>query len=343
MGVNSIVRKILKAGCSVLVFVVLIGCNYDSQFAVGQEPARKSAWLAYWDLAAGEKELAKIGRKLEQLSYFGAYFDENDQLLLPAELTEKKRELDKKRGKYETYLTFVNDKQNADGSVVLKDTEVLGRLFASSAAMEKHIDEIIALTLQGGYDGIEIDYEQIWKDGTIGQAFLQFADKLYAKALANNVKLRIVLEPSAPFAANGFARGPEYVVMVYNLYGLHSTPGPKANKEFIQKTLAQMKALPGEKSAAFSTGGCLWGGNGEKRFLTEAEAKTLAVVNNAETNRDEKSQCLVFSYKDKDMTYLVWYADVNTLNYWISLAQEQGENSISLWRLGGNVDIHKVK
>jgi spore germination protein len=34
---------------------------------------------------------------------------------------------------------------------------------------------------------------------------------------------------------------------------------------------------------------------------------------------------------------------VKTLNYWISIAKEQGENNISLWRLGENVDIEKIK
>ncbi|MBU2701936.1 spore germination protein YaaH [Sporomusaceae bacterium BoRhaA] len=328
------------------MFFILTGCNYDSQVAVNavpKEPTKISAWLAYWDLDAGEKDLKKMGNQLDQLSYFGAYFDKNDNFFIPKELSDKRSELKKRKEKYETYLTFVNDKQNFDGSVVLKDIEVLRRLFSDDASMEKHIDEIIALTLQGGYDGIEIDYERIWTDEKIGQPFLRFADKLYVKALKNNLKLRLVLEPSTPFSSTGFFQGPEYVVMFYNLYGLHSAPGPKANKEFIQKTFNRMKVLPGEKSVAFSTGGCVWGDNGEKRFLTEVEAKTLAVTYGVETKRDEESQCAVFDYQDKGISYQVWYADVKTLNYWIAIAKEQGVNNISLWRFGGNVDINKIK
>ena len=343
---GSIVCKIFKIAMVASVFVILTGCNYNSQFAsqaAAKEPAKSAAWLAYWDLDAGEKDLKKIGNKLEKLSYFGAYFDKNDRLFIPKELSDKRNEHKKKKGAYETYLTFVNDKQNLDGSLVLKDTEVLRRLFANEVSVEGHVDEIIALTLQGGYNGIEIDYEKIWKDKKIGQSFLQFAEKLYVKALKNNLKLRIVLEPSAPFSSAGFFKGPEYVVMLYNLYGLHSAPGPKANKEFVQKTVARMEALPGEKSAAFSTGGCLWGDNGEKRFLSEADAKTLAVTYGAETRRDEESQCVVFNYKNTGVSYQVWYADVKTINHWIAIAKGQGRNNISLWRLGGNVDINKIK
>lgn len=343
---SSMLCKIVKAAIIASLFVILTGCNYDSQsvsHAVAKEATKRSAWLAYWDLAAGEKDLAKIGSKLDKLSYFGAYFDKFDRIFVPRELSDKKSEIEKKKGKYKTYLTFVNDKQNFDGSVVMKDIEVLRRLFADDASMEKHIDDIIALTLQGGYDGIEIDYERIWKDKEVGQSFLKFADKLYTEAQKNNLQLRLVLEPRTPFSATGFPRGPEYVVMIYNFYGLHSAPGPKANKEFIQKTVTQMEALPGEKSVAFSTGGCVWGDNGEKRFLSEVDAKTLAMTNGAETKRDEESQCIIFDYKNTGVSYQVWYADVKTLNYWISVAKEQGSNNISLWRLGGNIDINKIK
>jgi spore germination protein YaaH len=209
--------------------------------------------------------------------------------------------------------------------------------------MMNHIDDIIAHTLQGGYDGIEIDYERIWKDEKIGQSFLKFADKLYGKALKNNLKLRLVLEPSTPLSSIEFAKGPEYVVMLYNLYGLHSAPGPKANKEFIQKTVTRMTALPSGKSVALSTGGCVWGDNGEKRFLTETEAKTLVATYGLATKRDEESQCVVFTYKEKDVSYQVWYADVQTLNYWIAIAKEHGVNNVSLWRFGGNVGINQIK
>jgi len=104
-----------------------------------------------------------------------------------------------------------------------------------------------------------------------------------------------------------------------------------------------MKDLPDEKSVAFATGGCAWGNNGDKKLLTEVEAKTLVMTYDVETKRDEESQCIVFSYKDKGVSYQVWYADVKTLNYWIDIAKEQGISNISLWRLGGNIDINKIR
>ena len=328
------------------VFVLLAGCNYNNQLtskADAKETIERAAWLAYWDLDAGGKDLQRIGKKLGKLSYFGAYFDAHDRIFIPQELSDKRKELRAKKEKYETYLTFVNDKQNADESVIMKDIEVLRRIFANTASMDSHIDDLIALTLQGKYDGIEIDYERIWNDEQIAKSFSIFVDKLYKKAGANKLKLRVVLEPGTPFSIVNLPQGPEYVVMFYNLYGLHSEPGPKANRAFIEKTVGQMKALQGETSVAFATGGCLWGDTGKRALLSEVEAKTLAVTQDSKIKRDEASQCIVFQYQDMGVSYQVWYADVETLIYWIGIAKEQGVNNISIWRLGGNIDINKIE
>lgn len=336
-------HKLAKAAIVAAALIALAGCN-DRQFivnAIAKKPPALSAWLVYWDLPAGEKELKALGNRLETIADFGAYFDAGDHLFIPAELTDNSKRRNRQAGK--TYLTFVNDKQNPDGSISLKDTDVLSRLFADDAAMETHIDAILALTRQHGYDGIEIDYERIWKNESIRQSFVRFINKLYVKALKSQLALRIILEPGTPFAAAGFANGPEYVVMFYNLYGLHSSAGPKANAEFIRKTASRMKDLPGDKAAAFANGGCLWGDNGEKRFLTEVEAKTLAALHDARPQRDADSQGLSFSYQEGGVSYQVWYADAKTLRFWIKIAQDQGINRIFLWRLGGNIDIHKVR
>ena len=208
--------------------------------------------------------------------------------------------------------------------------------------MDKHIDDIIEITKKMDLDGVEIDYERVWKDEAIGKLFLRFVDKLHSRARDNNLKVRVVLEPNTPFATAAFTKGPEYVVMFYNLYGLHSGPGPKANKSFILKVLKQMENLPGEKAAAFSMGGSLWGSNGKKQLITEQEAKALASAHNVVPVRDGESQSLFFEYVNEEVRYQVWYADITTLNYWSSIVKAQGVNKVNLWRLGGNIDINKM-
>jgi len=345
MKAGNLFYKNFKIIILIIFSVILVSCSYGISSPSKMSEQLRAAWIVYWDLDAGEKELLAISRrgKLDQLLYFAAYFDENDRLFIPPELSERKIKLQahKKRYGYETYLSFVNDTQNADGSSTLKDIEILRRLFSDDSSMERHIDEIIAMTLAHGYDGVDLDYEQIWIEEDVGQLFLRFIEKLYPKTIQNNLKLRVVLEPSTPFSAD-FVSGPEYSVMFYDLYGSHSGPGPKANNEFIRDTIQRMLSLPGEKTVAFATGGCMWGSDGSIVFIDEVEARNLAKKHRAKATRDKNSECLVFSFQDKGVSYTVWYADIRTLNYWVRVAAEQGQNNINIWRLGGNVNLHRL-
>lgn len=327
------------------VMVVLTGCSANHEGLAQKNVAidmSRSAWIAYWDLNSGEKDLARLGKKVGKLVYFAAFFDEMDRLFVPQQLQEVKNEQLRKKHHAETYLCVVNDKRNFSGSVVLKDTELLKRVLATDALIDKHIAEIIGLALKGEYDGIEIDYERIWKDEFVGKQFVKFSNRIALKARENNLKLRVVLEPNAPFASKQFAAGPEYVVMFYNLFGTHSGPGPKANKDFIVKLLGRIAELPGEKTAAFSLGGSIWGSDGKRQYITEQEAITHAKAYDATPRRDEASQSLYFQYENNNVTYDIWYADVTTINYWRNLAKEKGINNIALWRLGGNPEIEKI-
>lgn len=328
------------------VMVGLTGCSANHEGLAQKNETidmSRSAWIAYWDLNSGEKDLTRLGKKVGKLVYFAAFFDELDRLFVPQQLQEVKNEQLRKKHHAETYLSVVNDKKNFSGAVVLKDTELLKRVLATDDLIDKHIADIIGLALKGEYDGIEIDYERVWKDEVVSKQFMKFVNRIALKVRENNLKLRIVLEPNSPFASQQFVAGPEYVVMFYNLFGTHSGPGPKANKEFIIKLLGRIAELPGEKTAAFSLGGSIWGSDGKRQYITEQEAITHAKAYDATPRRDEASQSLYFQYKNDNVTYDIWYADVTTINYWRNLAKEKGINNIALWRLGGNPEIEKMR
>ena len=337
------VGKSCKIILCTFILCILFGNLNGVTDVKANEKINLSAWLPYWDLDASSQELKQVNKHLNNLIFFGAYFNKDNKLFIPDKLLQQKELLENDQVQYDKYISFVNDKEFADGSVQSKDLDVLRELFSTDEAMQKHIDEIIQIALGGNFDGIEIDYEKIWKDEAVSKRFLNFSYKLYLEALKHNLKVRIVLEPGMPFASTELFKGPEYVVMLYNLYGLHSGPGPKANKAFIEKTLARMAAATDKKAVAFSMGGCVWSENGTKKFISEIEANAIAARMKVKPKRDRDSKCLTYSYKDEDGNHEVWFADIKTLNYWISLAQQAGVNEISIWRLGGNIKMNKVK
>ncbi|MDF2879071.1 MAG: glycosyl hydrolase [Clostridia bacterium] len=298
-----------------------------------------SAWTVYWHTEGVVEEIQLVQDNIENLCYFAAYFDHKNKLVIPEETTEifKVIKQDFYEKKWTHYMTVVNDKVYEDKSISLKDTQLLYQLFSNEEVMNRHIQDILNLAIQNGYNGIEIDYEAIRMDLELWNLFIDFCNKLYKEADTKHLKLRVLLESSTPFEKLTFSEGPEYVMMCYNLYGMHSEPGPKANKAFIESLIQQMSVLPGEKNFAIATGGFDWSVKGTVTALTEIEAYSLAVEYSANIIRDPESQALVYHYEDLDkIQHEVWYADTVTFNHWISVIETAGDYGISVWRLGGN-------
>lgn len=300
------------------------------------------SWNVYWDQESSVEELEILGDKLTSLSHFAAYFDSQNKLFIPERLLsfyEDTKDLNDKHP-YDHYLTFVNDKVNEDGSSSLKDRPLLHDLLSTEATRKEHIQDIIRLTQQGQFDGIEIDYEAIKDDLDLWHDFVSFIQELYQVTKAEEIHLRVLFEPSAPLEELDFPKGPEYVMMAYNLHGFGTEAGPKADKEFIKEMVEKLDNLPGHITLAIATGGFDWQGDSVVA-LTEVQAESLRHTYGVEAQRDQESQYLVFNYEDEDNNYHeVWYADSVTLRYLIEEASESGMNSFALWRLGGN--IHEI-
>lgn len=334
-----------------LSMTFLSGCAGAEEISLApgpHPPVSLSAWAASWDADRGQEEYRQLKRKLQSLSCFMAYYDKDDKLFVPEE-TRALAAFAKQEGQKRRFLSITNDRQDEKGKFTPKDKELLQRLLGGDAGREAAAAEMIAAARELGCTGLELDYEAFFKDKELLQHYLSFTYKLAAACLKENLELRIVLEPGMPMDA-GLCKGPEYVVMFYNLYGTHSGPGPKADGAFIAKTLKKMEAIPGSKAAAFATGGCLWEDygllglkKGKARNLDEAEAARLAADHGITPERDATSYALHFSYKEGGHDYEVWYADSETLSAWIGAAARGGIEHISLWRLGGNVDVKDIK
>ncbi len=305
------------------------------------EPLRFSMWTPYWDYASAVGEIPFCSENTDKLIAFGAIFDWQDRVLMLPEMNSTAAVLTELcRDGREMYISFVNDIELAQGSYSNKDWQLLTRLLADESAMDAHIADVLATAQSYGADGIEIDYENVEDAGELLWApFARFIEKLYSQTVALGLKLRVVL--GWDFARHAaFPEGPEYVVMCYNLYGYHSGPGPKADKDFLELTYSINQSLPGRVVMAFATGGFDWTQGGGITALTERSAARLLGGLEADaicsTARDEASRCVRFVYTKNGETHEVWYADAETLLYWRSLGVARGYRDFALFRLGGN-------
>lgn len=264
--------------------------------------ASTHAWVVDWDNSS-YIEYKKNKSHYSGVSNFAVSFNEDLSMAIPRKIESK-----------HAYLSFVND-----STKIAKSQELLEVLLKDDGSMDNLIFNMIEASKD--YYGIELDFEGFWKNEVLTKQYMRFTYRLYRQCLKNNLKLRIVLEPS--FTKQDFIKGPEYVVMAYNLYGKHSGPGPKANYEFIDKLIEKSKILP-DASFAIANGGCLWG---EKpMYLTYNQIQNLEPTN---IIRD-KSDVLVADTKQGK----VWYADEVTIENWTKYINNKGYN-VSIWRLGG--------
>ncbi|UQT38853.1 glycosyl hydrolase family 18 protein [Acidaminococcus intestini] len=168
-----------------------------------------------------------------------------------------------------------------DGTSRLKDTEQLASLLATGKSRKKHAVSILDLAEKHGFSGVEIDYETLWKKGDtrLQEHFLRFLSELETQAARRHLKVRVILEPSAPFGAP-FPKNIEYVVMAYNLHGPHNGPGPKADLAFIRRTMKKMDALRGRPPLPFQ-----WvaqSGRTEKKAVSFLNRRQRPLLNNME-------------------------------------------------------------
>ena len=332
MNLRRIMSLCMMAFC---LATVTIGSSL--QVYAGTTP-KLHGWVVYWDEHKGWAELEDAlshEAPYESVSYFAVYFREDGSFYVP-------EGMEKQNAAVPIYMTVVNDVVGAKGNS-LKDTAVLQQVLQNTKAQEAHSEALISLTKRYGYDGIEIDYEQIFKEKDLIPLYTSFLRILSEKAKDNHLKLRVIVEPKMAQQIKTFPEGPTYVVMAYNLYGTHSGPGPKADMAFITKTIGDLKKMPKPWGIAFSTGGAIWSDTGEKKFITTPEALRLAKTYGAVPMRDVFSQALSFSYRKDGVSYTVWYADEQTVWQWMRKAEAQGIDDVSIWRLGEHEHAYTLK
>ena len=330
---NMMHKKKICLITACLSILLTAGCCAEPLKSGSHPPISESAWVVYWDKKEGMANYQKSKKKWDSLSYFALRMDEKGHF-------KKLVDIPVKDAGKPFYLTFVNDVVKSSGQEESKDINVLKSLLKDEYSRRMHAREILNMASAYGANGIDIDYEKIKNDPEVLKNFAAFTKTLYTESLEYQMPIRIILEPSVPMDMP-YAEGPEYIVMLYNLYGTHGGPGPKANRSFIEKTIQKMEALPGKKGVAFSNGGCLWKDagllglkKGTARFITEADAVKLARTYKLKPKRDDDSAALHFSYQYNGSTYEVWYADKETLAAWVTLAAQKGMSEAILWRLG---------
>lgn len=337
------IRVVLVVLMAIVIGAIII--FYSNKYEVEEEPEVQSyepidialefnsGWLPYWDYDNAKLDwLSRQNQPSEIVSFAVVY--EGKNLHVVEEMDAMTRELVEMDQNAEVYISFTNDVLQEDGSYLQKDKEFLENFMYDPEHRAVYIDDIIEMALEYQVDGIEIDYENIKADEELWGYFTLFVDELHEKSTEMGISLRVVLGyDSVKYAS--FPEGPKYIIMCYNLYGPHSGPGPKADKEFLELCYEINQELQPNVSMAFSNNGFTWDSKGRVTAVNKDEAIATAKLYEVEILRDVASSSLYYEYTDyMGETYQVWFADDTTLSDWMTWGKEAGYSDFSLWRYG---------
>ena len=105
--------KLLASGIYFLSILFLIGCKSEkniiennniiegnnsndisSKLELSNSDSKIDAWLVYWDISNFEEEIDYWSDRRSNIIYFAAYFDENNKLFIPDNISETKEIID---------------------------------------------------------------------------------------------------------------------------------------------------------------------------------------------------------------------------------------------------------
>jgi spore germination protein YaaH len=223
--------------------------------------------------------------------------------------------------------------------------DAVSTLLHDPAAVRRHVRALVALAVDHGYDGIDLDYESL--RAADRQAYSAFLSELSGALHARGKLLSTCVHPKVSDAgyderneAQDFrvigAVADEVRVMTYDYHWETSPPGAIAPAGWVADVIAwTVSQIPREKVVL---GSVLLGYDWVGRSGTTIDNDTaiaLAAAHHATIQRahDESPW---FSYRDGGgQVHTVWWEDARSVAVKLRVATEYGLRGVFFWRLGG--------
>lgn len=227
--------------------------------------------------------------------------------------------------------------------------EVVKAVFATAESRSTAIANIIALIDRFGFDGVNIDIEDVYLEDSsrLSQFYVELSRAMKNRGyyLSASVPSRIRdYPPFNPFSdpfdyATIGSVVDEFIVMLYNEHGWPgSGPGPVVSSGWMTKVLAYtLTKMPASKIvAAISVFGFDFNlTTGRNSYVTYPMAAELASRYGQSITFDQETLTPMFSYTDEQGNqHEVWFENAESIIAKIRLAWQLGISGVALWRLG---------
>ena len=226
---------------------------------------------------------------------------------------------------------------------------VVSKMVATAESRGRAIDNIIALIDRFGFDGVNIDIEDVYQSDSsrLSQFYTELGRRMKSRGyfLSASVPSRIRDYPpfnpfSDPFDYSVIgAAVDQFIVMLYNEHGWPgSGPGPVVSSGWMARVLGYtLTKMPASKVvAAISVFGFDFNlTTGRNTYVTYAQAANLARRYNRSIIFDQDTLTPMFSYTDEQgNNHEVWFENSQSIIAKLRLAWQMGISGVALWRLG---------
>lgn len=294
-------------------------------------PQQLDAWVVYFDATRGMVELELHGALFDRVSLFAYELDSTGALRPAPGMAEMVAPFlsSARRQNFAPWVTVVNDVRYSRDSAIAKDPSLIHALISDSERRIAHAIEIAERASADGFSGIHLDYEQL--DSGDSLAFNAFVVELEGQLRSRGLGFEVVVEPLSGPVPDRIGQG--VTVMAYDLFGVHSGPGPRSTPAFVSELglrgSADVDSMP---SLAVAVGGFVWDTGGEVEAVDWSRAHQLAATAE-EARRGSEDRVPSALLPDGSALY---YDDAESIASKWEAAWHAGFRRLAVWRLGGN-------
>ncbi|KQR72048.1 glycosyltransferase [Pedobacter sp. Leaf176] len=217
------------------------------------------------------------------------------------------------------------------------DGPAVRRLLSNQTAQQKLIHDLISITKKYGYSGINIDFEELNLQNSVG--FNAFMKNLYNQFHAEKLLVSQDISPeNDDYKPEILQKYNDYIVlMAYDQHTEQSNAGDISHQEWVEEKLDDIcnKIDANKVILALACYGYDWPDNSIGKPVTYEEAMTSAVNYKSKIHYNPVSANLNYSYNDgSGIRHEVYFTDAATYFNLIRKADDWDIAGIALWRLG---------
>lgn len=295
-----------------------------------------SGWLPYWARTQGDAMIdAYTGIGLDEVNLFGIGL-RADGTLVKASGIEDPARIALIRAKGGEVIPTIYDVQ---------DSAALGAVLADSTKRARAIQSMLDLLDQGGYDGLDLDFEHAKSSNR--DEFTRFVADIGREVKARNKVFSVTVPgkradlPSwggYDYAALGRAAD-RFKLMTYGYSGTWTAypGGPIAPTDWIEKVLDYtVTVVPREKIyVGIPFYGYDWPSDGSQiRSVTYLRSQSLLATTGAQVRYDPARGESTFTYRENGVDHTVWFSDERSVAAKAELVRRYRLKGLSIWALG---------